>query len=197
MSTPRGSKDLPAGATAPQWYSANGWDGSDSRLTPGAAIVFEIAFDAGLDGLTTQGNESHLFEALPSRFASRYDDAFFERFVPALRRVYDWAISNPEELTCTCTADEIALEVLVQMAQDWALFGLEVAAENPEQFPLASPSDATSLSEFQELLVADSDVLFLWDWEDDGIEDDEAFMRHAGIGNALKFENWFVPFGDR
>ena len=74
---------------------------------------------------------------------------------------------------------------------------LKSLREHPEQFPLASPSDATSLSEFQELLVADADVLFLWDWEDDGIEDDEAFMRHAGIGNALKFENWFVPFGDR
>ena len=196
MSTPRGSKDLPAGVTAPQWYSANGWDGSDSRLTPGAAITFEIAFDAGLDGLTTQGNESHLFEALPSRFASRYDDAFFERFVPALRRVYDWAISNPDGIDVHVHGRRDPLEVLVQMAQDWALFGLEVAAENPEQFLLASPSDATSLSEFQ-LLVADSDVLFLWDWEDDGIEDDEAFMRHAGIGNALKFENWFVPFGDR
>jgi hypothetical protein len=53
------------------------------------------------------------------------------------------------------------------------------------------------LSEFHGLLVADSDVLYLWDWEDDGIEDDEKFMRVAGIGDALKFENWFVPFGDQ
>ena len=53
------------------------------------------------------------------------------------------------------------------------------------------------MSEIHSLLIADADVLFLWDWEDDGIEHDEVFMRRAGIGDALKFENWFVPFGDR
>ncbi len=50
------------------------------------------------------------------------------------------------------------------------------------------------MSEFHSLLVADSDVLFLWNWEDDGIEDDEERMAITGIGEALKFENWFVPF---
>jgi hypothetical protein len=71
-----------------------------------------------------------------------------------------------------------------------------MTAETPGAFPLASPVDEASLSEFHSLLVADSDVLFLRNWEDDGIEDDEERMAITGIGDASKFENWFVPFED-
>jgi hypothetical protein len=193
LGAPYGSTET----TTPEWYAANGWDRADSPLTPGAAVAFEMALGAGLDGLETPGSGSDLFEALPARFTRRYDDAFFERFAPAVRRVYESAIAGPSQRVCTCTADEIALAVLVQLAGDWALFAVEIEEERPGAFPLASPEDESSLSDFHSLLVADADVLFLWDWEDDGIEDDVAFMRHAGIGDALKFENWFVPFGDR
>jgi hypothetical protein len=193
LGAPYGSTET----TTPEWYAANGWDRADSPLTPGAAVAFEMAFDSGLDGLRTQGTGSDLFDALPARFARRYDDAFFERFGPVVRRVHEWAIAGPTQQLCTCTADEIALEVLVQLAEDWVLFAVEVEEERPGTFPLASPEDESSLSEFHSLLIADADVLFLWDWEDDGIEHDEVFMRRAGIGDALKFENWFVPFGDR
>ena len=156
----------------------------------------EIAFEAGLDGLRILGDASDLFEALPTRFARRYDDAFFEQFVPVLRRVYQSATADPNHLVCLCTADEIALEVLVELAKDWAAAAVEMAAETPGAFPFASPEDEVSLSEFHSLLVADADVLFLWDWVDDGIEEDQGIMSVAGIGDALKFENWFVPFDD-
>jgi hypothetical protein len=190
------SNETPTGGTAPKWYTKNGWDGEDSPLTPGAAIALETALDAGVDGLETMGIESDLFEALPERFARRYDDAFFERFVPALRQVYESAIAQPNQMVCTCTADEIALEVLVEMARNWALLAVELAAEAPGTFQLASPEDEASLLEFHSQLVADSDVLYLWNWEDDGIEDDEERMAITGIGDALKFDNWFVPFGE-
>ena len=181
----------------PNWFRANGWDRSDSPLTPGAAIALEVAFDTGLEGLDMLGDESDLFAALPARFARRYDDAFFEHFVPVLRRAYESAISVPNQtVTCTCTADEIALEVLAQLARTWALVAVELAAEAPGVFPFASPEDEASLAEFHSMLVADSDVLYLWNWEDDGIEDDEELMTVVGIGDALKFENWFVPFDD-
>ena len=196
MDASRRSSEIPASATPPEWYGANGWNKPGSLLTPGASIAFEIALDAGLDGLDTLGGESDLFEALPARFVARYDDAFFVRFVPALRRVYASAIANMNQLVCTCTADEIALEVLVQMAKTWAVVAVEMAAETPGAFPLASPGDEACLSEFHALLVADSDVLFLWNWDDDGIEEDEERMAITGIGDALKFENWFVPFED-
>jgi hypothetical protein len=190
-----GSKEPPpSGATAPEWYGANAWDKAGSPLSPGAAIALEVALDAGLDGLDTAGAESELFETLPARFAGRYDDGFFERFVPVLRRVYESAIADPNQMVCTCTADEIALEVLVQLAKTWAAAAVEMAAEAPGAFPLASRLDEASLSEFHSLLVADSDVLFLWNWEDNGIEDDQERMAITGIGDALKFENWFVPF---
>ncbi len=185
-------------ATPPEWYAANGWDRNGSPLTPGAAIALEIALDAGLDGLDTAGEESEFFEALPARFVSRYDDAFFERFVPSMRRVHEAATTAPNEMVmCTCTADEIALEVLVQLATAWAAAAVEMAEDTPGAFPFASPGDEASLSEFHSLLVADSDVLYLWDWEDDGIEDDKELMTIAGIGDALKFENWFVPFDEQ
>jgi hypothetical protein len=185
-----------SGGAAPKWYTADGWGGEHSPLTPGAAIALEIALDAGLDGLETMRTESDLFEALPQRFARRYDNAFFERFVAVLRRVYELAIADPNRMVCTCTADEIALEVLVQLAKTWAVAAVEMDAETPGSFPLASPGDEASLSDFHSQLVADSDVLYLWNWEDDGIEDDEERMAITGIGDALKFENWFVPFGD-
>jgi hypothetical protein len=156
-----------------------------------------VALDVGLDGLVLSGEHSDLFEALPTRFVRRYDRAFFERFVPVLRRVYEAAIANANAPVCTCTADEIALEVLLQLATTQAVAMAEMDAETPGVFPFVSSADQVSLSEFHGLLVADSDVLYLWDWEDDGIEDDEKFMRVAGIGDALKFENWFVPFGDQ
>jgi hypothetical protein len=197
LGAPYGSIEPTAGTTAPEWYAANGWDRRDSPLTPGAAIALEIALDAGLDGLNIGGAEFELFETLPTRFVRRYDDAFFARFVPVLRRVYESAIANPRELVCTTTADEIALEVLMELAKAWAAAAVEMAVESPGTFPFASPEDEASLSDFHALLVADSDVLYLWDWEDDGIEDDKDLMRIAGIGNALKFENWFVPFEDQ
>jgi len=158
----------------------------------------ELALDRALDGPDILGEESELSAVLPARFTRLYDVAFFERFMPTLRRVYESAISVPNQaVVCTCTADEIALEVLVQLACTSALVAVEQAAETPEAFPLASPEDEVSLLEFHSMLVADSDVLYLWDWEDDGIEDDEALMTLAGIGDALKFENWFVPFEDQ
>jgi hypothetical protein len=196
IGTPHESNGSLAGAAAPAWYTANEWDKPGSPLTPGAAIAFEVAFDAALEGLDTEG-ESDLVKALPARFAGRYDDNFFERFAPVLRRVYGSAIANPNQLVCTCTADEIALEVLVQLAKAWAAAALEMAAEVPGAFPLASPEDQASLSDFHSQVVADSDVLFLWNWQDDGIEDDEERMAIMGIGNALKFENWFAPFEER
>jgi hypothetical protein len=182
--------------TTPKWYTANGWAREDSPLTPGAAIALEIALDAGVDGLETMGTESDLFEALPERFVRRYDDAFFERFIPALRQVYESATAHPNQMVCSCTADEIALEVLVEMARNWVLLALELAPEARGAFPLASPEDEASLLEFHSLLVADSDVLYLWNWQDDGIENDEERMAITGIGDALKFDNWFEPFGD-
>jgi hypothetical protein len=190
------SNETPTGGTTPKWYTTNGWGREDSPLTPGAAIALEIALDAGVDGLETMGTESDLFEALPERFARRYDIAFFERFIPALRQVYESTIAQPSQMVCTCTADEIALEVLVEMARNWALLAVELTAEAPGAFPLASPEDEASLLEFHSLLVADSDVLYLWNWKDDGIEDDEERMAITGIGDALKFDNWFVPFGE-
>ena len=190
------SNEVPVVSSTPAWYGANGWDKPSSPLTPGAAIALEIALDAGLDGLTTLGKESDLYEALPTRFAGRYDDAFFERFVPALRRVYESAVANADRMVCRCTADEIAFDVLVELAKNWAVAAVEMDTETPGTFPLASPGDGASLREFHTQLVADSDVLFLWDWEDDGIEDDEDRMAVTGIGEALKFENWFVPFED-
>ena len=197
MDSRRESNDVP-GASPPEWYTANGWDRNGSPLPPGAAIALEVALDAGLDGLATLGEGSDLYELLPERFGRRYDDAFFERFFPVLRRVYASAIAdqNQNQIVCTCTADEIALEVLVQLAKNWAAAAFEMAAEVPGAFPLARPEDEASLSDFHSLLVADSDVLFLWDWEDDGIEDDEERMAITGIGAALKFDNWFVPFDD-
>ncbi len=180
----------PSAVGSPKWYTTNGWGKPGSPLTPGAAIALETALDAGLDGLDTVGTESELFEALPARFTRRYDDAFFERFVPVLRRVYESATADPNQLVCTCTADEIALEVLMQLAKAWAAAAVEMAAETPGAFPLASPEDEASLSDFHSLLVAD--VLFLWDWEDDGIEDDAETMAITGIGDALKFEHWLV-----
>jgi hypothetical protein len=111
--------------------------------------------------------------------------------------VYQSATAAPNHPVCLCTADEIALEVLIELAKDWAATAVEMAAATPGAFPFASSEDEVSLSEFHSLLVADADIMFLWDWEDDGIEDDQDIMSVAGIGNALKFENWFVPFGDQ
>ncbi len=144
----------PSAVGSPKWYTTNGWGKPGSPLTPGAAIALETALDAGLDGLDTVGTESELFEALPARFTRRYDDAFFERFVPVLRRVYESATADPNQLVCTCTADEIALEVLMQLAKAWAAAAVEMAAETPGAFPLASPEDEASLSDFHSLLVS-------------------------------------------
>jgi hypothetical protein len=188
--------EVSVNAAPPQWYAVNGWDEADSPLTPGAAVAWESALDVGLDGLVALGEHSDLFAALPTRFVRRYDRAFLERFVTALRRVYEASIANADPPVCVCTADEVALEVLVQLATPLAVAMLEMNADTPGAFAFASPSDELSLSEFHDLLVADSDVLFLWDWEDDGIEGDEQFMKIAGVGEALKFENWFVPFQD-
>lgn len=97
------------------------------------------------------------------------------------------------DLLCRSTGDEVNLA----MALDDACADItEGATPLPPQ--LDHPRDVDPVEDYYdagEILRADSDVDMLFNPALDGIEDDDATLRHLGIGaDHLRPEAWLVPF---
>ena len=131
------------------------------------------------DFLNNPENEEPLFVAsLPPKYLLHYDDYFRRKFhVTILTVGYKLALSEPPVPLLSCTAEELALHVLIE----------EAKAE------LSTQDIAPDFTEFEDMAYQDDmDFVILYDMSLDGIEstsigDDMAYAN-------LNFYTWFEPF---
>ncbi len=116
--------------------------------------------------------------ALPSKYLRRYDGGFRRKFLVTLLTVgYKLALPDPPVPFLSCTAEELALHVLIEEASE----GLKTEGIEPE------------FSEFEDRAFQDDmDIEILYNMALDGIEDTTIGDR---MGYAhLQFGQWFEPF---
>ena len=104
-------------------------------------------------------------------------EIFIRRFFTTLLTVgYELAQDSPPVPLLSCTAEELALHILI-----------EEATHILEESGIESQFDVFEDDAFQE-----SDFEYLYEMQFDGIEDSEVGAE-MGIGN-LHFDEWFEPF---
>ena len=125
-----------------------------------------------------ENDQSLLVTGLPSKYLPRYNGAFRRAFLVALLTVgYKLALPEPPVPLLSCTAEELALYVLLDEARE------NLAAEGTEP----------AFSEFEDQAYEeDMDIVVLYDMALDGIED-TSVGDSMGYGN-LEFDRWFEPF---
>jgi hypothetical protein len=123
-------------------------------------------------------DNSLCISALPSRFLHRYDGSFRRKFLVTLLTVgYKLALTEPPVHLLSCTAEELALYLLIEEARN----------------ALIEQGTGADFSEFEDQAFQDDmDILVLYDMSVDGIED-------SAIGDdmaldSLHFDKWFEPF---
>ena len=120
---------------------------------------------------------SMIGEDLPRKYRHRYTPIFLQRFFASLLTVgYKLAQSDPPVPLLSCTAEELACAMTIDLAEAHLdENGIEADYEL-----------------FEEAIYQDSDFKFLYQPEVDGIEDSPEFS-YLGIGQ-LRFDEWFLPF---
>ncbi len=123
-------------------------------------------------------HEPLLITALPSRYLHRYSGAFRRKFLVALLTVgYKLALPEPPVPFLTCSAEELALYVLIEEAREG----------------LKANGTESDFSEFEDRAFQDDmDIGILYDMALDGVED-TTVGDNMGYGN-LQFDQWFEPF---
>ena len=122
--------------------------------------------------------EHHIFrDLLPRKYIYRYTPIFLKNFYATILTVgYKLSLPEPRNALIACTAEELALHILIERAS--AI--LEMDGIDAE------------FGAFEEVIYQDLDFEFLYAPEYDGI-DDSNLGTELGIGN-LRFSEWFKPF---
>lgn len=123
-------------------------------------------------------DEDHeLRQLLPRKFFHSYTPLFLKKFYATLLTVgYKLALPEESDTLIACTAEELALHILIEQAS--AL--LEIDGIEADFVP------------FEDVVYQDVDFEYLYEPETDGIEDSERGTE-LGIAN-LRFSEWFKPF---
>jgi hypothetical protein len=122
-------------------------------------------------------DENFCISELPEKYRLRYDGLFRRRFLVTLLTVgYKLALQEPLAPLPSCTAEELALHILIEQAKS----ELQADAIEPD------------FSLFESLAFQDLDYEVLYDMSVDGIEDTTVGAEMA-YGN-LRFNEWFEPF---
>ena len=126
-----------------------------------------------------EDEESLLARSLPRKYLHQYTGAFLRRFFVSFLTVrYKLAQPLPPEPLLSCTAEELALHILIMEAE--ALLDIEVVESD--------------FGVFQDSAFQDLDHEYLYDLGIDGIEDSE-LGKELGIGH-FRFDEWFRPFNN-
>ena len=143
------------------------------------------AFDSLCDGfvedlaLTASGDvafaDTDSGSLLPIRLKKHYSEGFARRFFLCFATV-GWKLAQPDEMTPSCVAEELAVHILVTEAT-------RILAEEGED---------PDYGAFEDLYLQDADVELLYDLSFDGIEDTKT-AEDLGMDH-LHFEDWFKPF---
>lgn len=131
--------------------------------------------DEFLDDLSD--DENFCISELPEKYRLRYDGLFRRRFLVTVLTVgYKLALPEPLAPLPSCTAEELALHILIEQAKN------QLQAEAIE----------SDFSLFVILAFQDLDFEVLYDMAMDGIEDTTVGTEMAY--DNLPFDNWFEPF---
>lgn len=147
-------------------------DNHRMALYSALCILADNFFDDDLE------DEYHVFrESLPRKYINLYTPIFLKKFYTAFLNVgYKLALPEESRTILACVAEELALHLVIELAS--AL--LESGGEKPE------------FAGFEEAIYQDVDFEYLYQPENDGIED-SIIGSELGIGN-LHFSEWFKPF---
>ena len=165
---------------------------SNSPLTPRSAAkiwaIAEIVYDN-----FHQGFGEEIRSTLPPiarlHADERFESAFASRFAIIAKRVAEglpWL-----ESIATCTADEMAIRVILAMVDE-----VDDLTEPAwiERIP-ADEGDG-QIDWLEDLLLQDTDVLMLYNPALDGVEDpDSPINQHLGCAH-LHPNDWFKPFAN-
>ena len=123
-------------------------------------------------------DEEHLFrELLPSKYSPKYTPLFLKRFYTTLLTVgYKLALPEKSDTLLACTAEELALHILIERAS----------------VLLEEDGIDADFDLFEDEIYQDVDFEYLYDPEVDGIEDSEVGAEMKIVN--LHFSDWFKPF---
>lgn len=123
-------------------------------------------------------DNGHIFrDLLPSKYLYRYTSGFINRFYATLLTVgYKLALPDNSHTLLSCTAEELALNMLIERASDI----------------LEDEGIEAEFGGFEDVIFQDVDFEYLYEPENDGIED-SAIGKEIGMG-YLHFSDWFKPF---
>ena len=147
-------------------------DNHREALYSALCMLSDEFFDYDLD------DENHeLRHLLPRKYLHLYTPLFLKNFYATIITVgYKLALPKKSATLIACTAEELALHILIEEAS--AL--LEIDGEEAD------------FGDFEDMIYQDMDFEYLYDMKVDGIEDSEVGVE-IGIGN-LHFSEWFKPF---
>lgn len=165
----------------------------DDEITPqkyktlcaAGGFFLDQLFDAVAHVSNTEDYEP-LLSWLPLQFSRHYTPLFAKKFlvctVTVIASIDKW---DGESAVVSCTAEALALRAVIQTAQDI----IQINADSKEY---AIDDDDLDFSAFEDLMLLDADIDWLFHFEWDGIEDTE-LADYQGM--MLRPEEWFIPYG--
>ena len=142
-----------------------------------------------------RGSDSDLVDELPPVALPHADRPFVDALVHRLEVIADRLAQGTAdaEQICTCTADELVLHIVIDVAVSHASEDPH-AAEWLAHLPIDAHYDG-DFDRLHEVLFQDDDVLLLYDPALEGIEDPtgQRYVRERFVN--LHSRDWFKPFG--
>jgi hypothetical protein len=136
-----------------------------------------------------------LRDELPPVARRLTDDAWMRRFVSSFDALATRLATGgfAGEQLASCTAEEMALHVLIDLAEAFVSDGILATQEH---LP-AHGEDDTDFEVAREVLFRDHDVLMLFNAALDGIEDESNDLNGEFRFANLHPRDWFVTFDDQ
>jgi hypothetical protein len=145
---------------------------------------------------SVKDDPAFVLQELPPIVRRVADEVWLERFVQCFKDIENRLATG--EFTypglAECTGDEMAVHLIARTAQaalddDWMAMSEELASRLPDQ-----GEDDVDFDGATEVLLADHDVLWLFQPEADGIEDPENDLNRNMAMTNLHPKRWFLPF---
>lgn len=136
-----------------------------------------------------------LRQELPPVARRLTDDAWMRRFVSSFDALADRLASGrfASEQLASCTAEEMALHLMIDLAEDFVSDGTFPAQDH---LPACGEADI-DFESAREVLFRDHDVLMLFNASLDGIEDGSNQISEDFRFANLHPRDWFVTFADQ
>ena len=138
-------------------------------------LIDQLMDDLKAFGRRKKPTDLWVAEYLPRMYVLRYDEGFLRRFLVCAVSV-GLKMRAPDFHPLGCTAEELVIRAMKEIAEAW----------------LKENGEAADFGDWEDIALDDIDVEYLYDPQQDGIEDSE-IGRRMGIGN-LGFQDWFRPF---